>query len=206
MAFLAGTYTLAEGRIPALEEDSLYTSDAEDRVDTNPRFYVWASMASGVMYSSVRSDIGGWMVAELSLSAATQKGWLLSLQFPRVGFPPPLVMGGRDYRTQVDSLLGYSILIGKRLRWKHGHLSFATGLHHAHGVRIYSSETCGMYFETDCAQIIERKYRFSEYGPLIQLDALAGWPYFGFGFGLEALGSRHQTWGWHIQIVAGRVF
>jgi hypothetical protein len=78
------------------------------------------------------------------------------------------------------------VLAGKRIRFDHGHLAIAAGFHHAQGVRVYSSENCGLLSE-NCESILERKNRFNENGALVQINALAGWRYFAVGAGLEVV-------------------
>jgi hypothetical protein len=198
------TFAIAEGRIPALEEDPLFLERNGNGKSPEPMVYVWATSSAGPMYASVRSDIGGWFMYSLSVSAATRKGWLMTVRFPELGIPPPILFASDDPDRQQDSLLGFSILAGKRRRWSHGHLSLAAGINHAQGVRIRSHDTCQALF-TGCEQTVEGKERFRDFGPVLQIAALTGWRYFGIGAGIEVLGTRHQAWGWHIQFVGGRV-
>jgi hypothetical protein len=206
IAVTLGAATGEGARIPALEEDSLYLGQIERRENRDPGIYVWVASACGPMYASERSDIGGWLLSSFSVSASTRKGWLMTLRFPEVGFPPPALLSASDASpVQQDSLLGFSILAGRRKRWRHGHISLAAGLNHAQGVRIQSHDTCASFFR-GCEQIVDRKEPFREFGPVLEIEALTGWRYFGVGAGIEVLGTRHQAWGWHFQFVGGRVF
>ncbi len=195
----------AEARTPALEGDSLSLSRIENGSNAEPKFYLWAATGAGPMFVSARSDMGAWFMSLLSFSASTPAGWLMTIRFPELGFPPPVVFPAEDPAQQTDSLLGYSVLAGKRKRWNHAHLSLAAGINHAQGVRIRSHDSCETLF-TGCKQTVDGKERFRGFAPILEIEALTGWRWFALGGGISVLGSRHQTWGWHIQFAAGRVF